>query len=61
MRDLSNPDKSALVKTGKLTTVGGAALAVVAMQFIAFGAFMDIISSAALFSMGYLACWWNNR
>ena len=63
MRDVTDysDGKGKLVKTTKLTTVGGAALAVVAMQFIAFGAFMDIMSSAALFGMGYLACWWNNR
>jgi uncharacterized membrane protein len=61
MADLTGPDKGALVKTGKLTTVGGAAVAVIAMQFIAFGVFMDIMSSIALVGMGYLACWWNNR
>lgn len=61
MRDVTPSDKNTLVKTGKLTTVGGAAVAILAMQFIAFGALMDIVSSAALFGMGYLACWWNNR
>lgn len=57
MRDISNPDKSALVQTGKLATIGGGAIAVIAMQLIAFGAFMDILSSVAIFGAGYLACW----
>jgi hypothetical protein len=55
MADLTNPDKGALVKTGKLATIGGGALAVIAVQFIAFGAFMDILSSMALVGIGYLA------
>lgn len=55
MPNMTDPDKSALVKTGKLTTIGGAALAIVAVQFVAFGAFMDILSSVAIFGIGYLA------
>lgn len=48
-------DKGALVKTGQLATIGGGALAVIVMQVIAFGAFMDIMSSVALVGIGYLA------
>lgn len=55
MPDLTGPDKGALVKTGKLATIGGGALAIIAMQVIAFGAIWDIVSSVGLVGIGYLA------
>jgi len=58
MPDLSDRKDGQLVKTGKLTTIGGAAIAVIAMQFIAFGAMMDMMMSVVLFGTGYLAGRW---
>lgn len=57
MRDITPQGKSKLVETSKLTTVGGAAIAIIFMQMIAFNAAMDALMSAAIFGAGYLACW----
>lgn len=59
--DLSNPDKNALVKTGKLTAIGGGAAAVIIMQVVAFGVFMDLITSVVLVGIGYGARMWTER
>lgn len=61
MRDITNPEKNKLIQTGQLTTVGGAALAIIFMQIVAFNAFMDSIMSVALVGTGYLACWLRMR
>jgi len=53
--DLSNPDKNSLIKTGKLTAIGGGAIAVIVMQAVAFGLIMDIVTSFMLVGIGYLA------
>lgn len=59
MPDLSEKGKEGqLVKTGKLTTAAGAAFAIIFMQFVAFGIFMDILSSVILVSIGFLAGRW---
>lgn len=55
MSDLTTTQEGKLFKTGKLTTIGGAALAIVAMQFVAFNALMDVVMSVVLFGTGYLA------
>lgn len=44
-----------LLKNGKMTAIGGGALTVIVMQFVAFGIIMDVISSAALVGIGYVA------
>lgn len=59
--DLSNPDKKALVQTGKLTAIGGGAVAVIIMQVVAFGVFMDLITSIILVGIGYGARMWTER
>lgn len=58
MPDLSEKGKGQLVKSGKLTTAAGAALAIIIMQFVAFGLLMDIVSSVILVSIGFLAGRW---
>lgn len=60
-KDVTNPDKNALVKTGKLTTVGGAVAAVIVMQVVAFGVFWDLVSSVLLVGTGYVARMWIER
>lgn len=60
-KDVTNPDKGALVKTGKLTTVGGAVAAVIVMQVVAFGVFMDLVTSVILVGIGYAARMWTER
>lgn len=63
MRDLSTETdaRSKLAKTGKLTTIGGAAAAVIIMQFVAFGIFMDLVTSVVLVGIGYGARMWTER
>lgn len=53
--DLADPDKNSLIKTGKLTAVGGGAIAVIVMQAVAFGLIMDVVTSFMLVGIGYLA------
>lgn len=55
MPDVSDRRESGLVKTGKLTTIGGAAIAIVFMQLVAFNAIMDALMSVVIFGAGYLA------
>lgn len=59
--DLSNPDKNSLIKTGKLTAIGGGAIAVIVMQAVAFGLIMDIVTSFMLVGIGYGARMWTER
>lgn len=61
MRDVTEKGKGQLVATGKLTAVGGAALAVIVMQVVAFGVFMDLITSIVLVGVGYGARMWTER
>jgi hypothetical protein len=55
MPDLSEKGKGQLVTTGKLTTIGGAALAIIFVQTVALNAAWDIVMSAVIFGTGYLA------
>jgi hypothetical protein len=61
MADLTNPDKKAIVKNSALAGIGGGALMIFAMQWIAFNAFMDMISGVGLISLGYAICWIRKR
>lgn len=59
--EIVDPDKNSLVKTGKLTAIGGGAIAVIVMQVVAFGVFMDLITSVVLVGIGYGARMWTER
>lgn len=50
-----------IAKAGALTVPAGTAVALVALQFVLFGLAADLLSSVAIFGLGYAACWLTRR